>query len=171
MCARGLDNAGKSSIVAHWLNSYQPKQRQDEPKAQTDSIAPTFGFSIHSFPCPPYTICMWDIGGQRSLRPFWRTYYDARVDAVLWVIDASDGSRFAECFEEMRTACSDAVKDNTPLFVLANKIDLAEDVDVIRKCMSEGFKVFECSAYTGKGVNEALGSIVASLQAARGPIM
>lgn len=88
---------------------------------------------------------------------------------MLWVIDASDSGRFAECCEEMRTVCSEAAKNNTPLFVLANKVDLVEDVDVIKRCMAEGFTVLECSAYTGAGINEALDSIVASLQAKRAP--
>lgn len=38
---------------------------------------------------------MWDIGGQREIRPYWRNYYE-NTDALVYVIDSSDEERVEE---------------------------------------------------------------------------
>lgn len=32
---------------------------------------------------------MWDIGGQKSIRSYWRNYYD-QTDGLIFVIDSTD---------------------------------------------------------------------------------
>ena len=41
-----------------------------------------------------------DVGGQRTLRPYWRNYYE-RTDAIVWVVDSSDRLRIQDCKEEL----------------------------------------------------------------------
>jgi ADP-ribosylation factor-like protein 2 len=38
---------------------------------------------------------VWDVGGQRSLRPYWRNYFE-RTDALVWVVDSADARRLAD---------------------------------------------------------------------------
>jgi len=88
----GLDNAGKSTLVAAALG-------QDQ-----SVIVPTAGFHISTHeghlllgrqrsvpppqPDPLGTVHLWDIGGQACLRSFWSNYYETS-SGILFVIDAS----------------------------------------------------------------------------------
>lgn len=45
-----------------------------------------------------YQLNVWDVGGQRSLRPYWRNYFEA-TDGLVWVVDATDRRRLADCAE------------------------------------------------------------------------
>ena len=38
---------------------------------------------------------MWDIGGQREIRPYWRNYYE-QTDALIYVVDSADEARVQE---------------------------------------------------------------------------
>ena len=42
-----------------------------------------------------FKLNMWDIGGQKSIRPYWRNYFD-NTDALVYVIDSADQERFDE---------------------------------------------------------------------------
>ena len=37
---------------------------------------------------------VWDLGGQTSIRPYWRCYY-ANTDAIIYVVDSADRDRLA----------------------------------------------------------------------------
>ncbi len=37
---------------------------------------------------------MWDLGGQTSIRPYWRCYYQ-NTNAVIYVVDSADVDRMA----------------------------------------------------------------------------
>ena len=39
-----------------------------------------------------YTV--WDLGGQTSIRPYWRCYY-SNTDAIIYVVDSADRDRLA----------------------------------------------------------------------------
>jgi GTPase SAR1 family protein len=41
------------------------------------------------------------VGGQKTLRPYWRNYFES-TDAVVWVVDSSDGIRMEDCKAELR---------------------------------------------------------------------
>jgi ADP-ribosylation factor-like protein 3 len=61
----GLDNGGKTTIL---------KKLSDEDIAH---IMPTQGFNIKSLMHDGFKLNVWDIGGQKSIRPYWRNYYDS----------------------------------------------------------------------------------------------
>tara|TARA_B110000208_G_scaffold171156_1_gene213254 strand:+ start:405 stop:737 length:333 start_codon:yes stop_codon:yes gene_type:complete len=42
-----------------------------------------------------FKLNMWDIGGQKSIRPYWRNYFD-NTDALVYVVDSADQERFLE---------------------------------------------------------------------------
>ena len=72
----GLDNAGKTTIVKR-ING------EDISK-----ISPTLGFNISSLHLNEYRLNVWDVGGQKTLRTFWRNYFE-KTDALVWVVDLS----------------------------------------------------------------------------------
>lgn len=39
-------------------------------------ITPTQGFNIKSVQSPGFKLNVWDIGGQRKIRPYWRNYFE-----------------------------------------------------------------------------------------------
>lgn len=42
-----------------------------------------------------FKLNVWDIGGQRQIRPYWRNYYE-NTDVLIYVIDSADKSRLEE---------------------------------------------------------------------------
>ena len=42
------------------------------------------------------------IGGQRTLRPYWRNYFE-QTDALVWVVDSGDRMRMRDCKEELHS--------------------------------------------------------------------
>ncbi|CAN0508748.1 unnamed protein product, partial [Ectocarpus sp. 12 AP-2014] len=49
----------------------------------------TQGFNIKSLMHEDFKLNVWDIGGQKSIRPYWRNYFD-QTDALIYVIDSAD---------------------------------------------------------------------------------
>lgn len=43
---------------------------------------PTQGFNIKSLMHDGFKLNVWDIGGQKSIRPYWRNYFD-QTDALV----------------------------------------------------------------------------------------
>ena len=43
---------------------------------------------------------MWDIGGQKAIRPYWQNYYD-NVNGIIFVVDSADEERLNENVEEL----------------------------------------------------------------------
>lgn len=60
----GLDNAGKTTLL---------KQLASEDVAH---VTPTAGFNIKSVLSSGFKLNVWDIGGQRKIRPYWRNYFE-----------------------------------------------------------------------------------------------
>lgn len=109
----GLDNSGKTTATAALTNG------------DTSAVAPTLGFQIRSLRHEPTgtSLNLWDVGGQRTLRPFWRNYFE-KTDGLVWVVDSSDGARLADCASELRSLLSEERLAGAPLLVLANKQDV-----------------------------------------------
>lgn len=61
---RGLDNAGKTTIVK--------KFNGDDISA----IEPTLGFNIKTLEYKGYKLNVWDVGGQQTIRSYWRNYFE-----------------------------------------------------------------------------------------------
>ena len=136
--SRGLDNAGKTTIVKRFMDE------------DISTVSPTLGFSIKTIeykglgsPVMSTVRKSWlnmltsattaatnstyvggssnrwttaalprrgrptdsrsiegDVGGQRTLRSYWRNYYE-KTDALVWVVDATDRLRIDDCRIEL----------------------------------------------------------------------
>jgi GTP-binding protein SAR1 len=73
-----------------------------------------------------------------------------QVDAVVYMVDAADGARFAESKAELDALLSDDALAGVPFLVLGNKIDLphAAPEHDLRRCL--GLLVGSCTT-AGKG--------------------
>lgn len=66
---------------------------------------------------------MWDVGGQKSLRSYWRNYFEC-TDGLVWVVDSADKMRLNTCREELNVLLQEERLAGATLLVLANKQDL-----------------------------------------------
>ena len=55
-----------------------------------------------------------DVGGQTSLRPYWRNYYE-QTDAVVWVVDSVDRLRIQDCKKELHNLLLEDVRLIVPV--------------------------------------------------------
>jgi len=107
----GLDNAGKTTIL---------KQLAGEDIVH---IMPTQGFNIKSVNKDGFKLNLWDIGGQRAIRSYWKNYY-ANTNAIVFVIDSTDKNRVEESGFELATMLHEKELMGVPVLILANKQDL-----------------------------------------------
>lgn len=107
----GLDNGGKSTLLAHLL------------RLPTADLPPTLGFNIRSYRHQDYTLAIWDIGGQRSLRPYWENYY-SHTDAIIWVIDAAHPPALDTSLVELASLLKQQRLSSAALLIYANKQDI-----------------------------------------------
>ncbi len=103
----GLDNSGKTTIL---------KKLSDE---DITHIMPTQGFNIKSLIRDGFKLNVWDIGGQKSIRPYWRNYYD-QTDALIYVIDSADRRRMEESGVELQQLLDEERLSHVPLMVSAH---------------------------------------------------
>lgn len=47
-----------------------------------------------------YRLNIWDVGGQKTLRSYWRNYYE-QTDGLVWVVDSADVRRLEDCAAEL----------------------------------------------------------------------
>ncbi|KAL0242036.1 hypothetical protein I308_106224 [Cryptococcus tetragattii IND107] len=151
----GLDNAGKTTILKKLNNE------------SISDISPTLGFNIKSLIRDGYTLNIWDVGGQRTLRPYWRNYFES-TDAVVWVVDSSDRMRMNDCRNELKELLHEERLAGATLLVFANKQDLAgsmlleeiRDALELQSIISHRWIVYPCSAFTGENLNDGMNWLV-----------
>jgi ADP-ribosylation factor-like protein 3 len=147
----GLDNAGKTTIL---------KSLSDE---DVSTIMPTQGFNIKALTQDGFKLNVWDIGGQRAIRPYWKNYYE-NTDGLVYVVDSSDEARLSECKEELASLLAEESLQKVPLLVFANKQDLqfALDCEEILSTMNlldisdRTWHIQSCSAITKEGLQDGM---------------
>ena len=110
---------------------------------------------------------MWDIGGQKTIRPYWRNYYE-NTEALIYVVDAADRKRVDEAGYELNEILGEDKLATVPLLVFANQSDLlqAQSADDIAESLSlfnikdRPWQIQACSAKDGTGLEEGLRWVV-----------
>ena len=59
--------------------------------------------------CRSFKLNVWDVGGQKSLRSYWRNYFEC-TDGLIWVVDSADGRRLEDCKKELHTLLEEEVR-------------------------------------------------------------
>jgi GTPase SAR1 family protein len=55
-----------------------------------------------------YKLNVWDVGGQKSLRSYWRNYFES-TDGLIWVVDSADKRRLDDCRKELHALLQEEV--------------------------------------------------------------
>ncbi|RUS20299.1 ADP-ribosylation factor-like protein 2-like protein [Endogone sp. FLAS-F59071] len=152
----GLDNAGKTTIL---------KRINGE---DITTISPTLGFNIKTLEHDG------DVGGQKSIRSYWRNYFE-QTDALVWVVDSADRARLDDCRKELHTLLLEERLAGASLLVFANKQDLpgavtdqelrhALELDSIQ---THHWAIQACSAVTSenllRGMNWVVGDVASRI--------
>ena len=74
-------------------------------------ISPTVGFNIKTFEYRGLNLNLWDVGGQKSIRTYWRNYFE-QTDGIIWVVDSVDRWRLEECKNHLRELLTQEVIHN-----------------------------------------------------------
>mmetsp|Transcript_4467 Transcript_4467/g.9065 ORF Transcript_4467/g.9065 Transcript_4467/m.9065 type:complete len:248 (-) Transcript_4467:268-1011(-) len=107
----GLDNAGKTTIL------YRLHQ------GEVVTTIPTIGFNVETVTYKNIRFQVWDLGGQSSIRPYWRCYYP-NTNAIIYVVDSADVDRVSICKDELLQMLEEDELKDAALCVFANKQDL-----------------------------------------------
>merc|ERR1719327_2149683 len=86
-------------------------------------ITPTQGFNIKSVQHSGFKLNVWDIGGQKHIRPYWKNYY-TNTDAIVYMVDSADRTRTDEAADELAQLLEEEALAGVPTLVYANKQDL-----------------------------------------------
>jgi len=131
---------------------------------------PTIGFNVEQVNYKNLTFQVWDLGGQTSIRPYWRCYY-ANTDAIIYVVDSVDRERLPMSKHELSLMMQEEELQNAVLVVLANKQDMegAMSVSEIHNALgletmkNRTFQIFKTSAIRGEGLDSAMQFLTDSL--------
>lgn len=84
----GLDNAGKTTILKKFNGE------------DISTISPTLGFNIKTLEYKGFKLNCWDVGGQQTIRSYWRNYFE-QTDGLICVVDSADRWRMEDCKREL----------------------------------------------------------------------
>ncbi|XP_068647200.1 ADP-ribosylation factor 1-like isoform X3 [Aristolochia californica] len=104
----GLDNAGKTTIL------YRLQM------GEVVSTIPTIGFNVETVQYNNIKFQVWDLGGQTSIRPYWRCYFP-NTQAIIYVVDSSDTDRLVIAKEEFHAISEEEELKGAVVLVYANK--------------------------------------------------
>ncbi|XP_044523169.1 ADP-ribosylation factor-like protein 3 [Gracilinanus agilis] len=145
----GLANAGKTTLV---------KQLASE---DISHVTPAQGFNIKSVQSQRFKLNVWDTGGQRKIRPYWRNYFE-NTNVLTYVIDSADRERFEETGQELAELLDEEKLSGVPVLIFAYKQDLltaapaseiAEGLN-LHTIRERVWQIQSCLALTAEGVQD-----------------
>ncbi|NXR07106.1 ARL1 protein, partial [Semnornis frantzii] len=144
----GLDGAGKTTIL------YRLQV------GEVVTTIPTIGFNVETVTYKNLKFQVWDLGGQTSIRPYWRCYY-SNTDAVIYVKFSRVCSNLpnSPCLVSQEEELKKAI-----LVVFANKQDMEQAMTPTEMANALGlpalkdrkWQIFKTSATKGTGLDEAM---------------
>ncbi|KAH7544619.1 hypothetical protein FEM48_Zijuj01G0004900 [Ziziphus jujuba var. spinosa] len=160
----GLDNAGKTTILY--------RLQMGEVVSTIPSwysfpvvfkILATIGFNVETVQYNNIKFQVWDLGGQTSIRPYWRCYFP-NTQAIIYVVDSSDTDRLVIAKEEFHAILEEEELKGAVVLIFANKQDLPGALDdaaitealELHKIKSRQWAIFKTSALKGEGLFEGL---------------
>jgi GTP-binding protein SAR1 len=106
----GLDDAGKTTLLSVLKDG------------RVEQFDPTIHAHAEELEIGKLKLCTVDLGGHETVRKVWRDYFP-KIDAIVYLIDASNSARFGEGKEEFDNVMETADLGEIPILILGNKID------------------------------------------------
>ncbi|RXM33407.1 ADP-ribosylation factor-like protein 1 [Acipenser ruthenus] len=121
------------------------------------------GFNVETVTYKNLKFQVWDLGGQTSIRPYWRCYY-SNTDAIIYVVDSCDRDRMGISKSELVAMLEEEELKKAILVVFANKQDMEQAMTPTEVANSLGlsalkdrkWQIFKTSATKGTGLDEAM---------------
>eukprot|EP01138_Halocafeteria_seosinensis_P016229 gb/GECG01016559.1/.p1 GENE.gb/GECG01016559.1/~~gb/GECG01016559.1/.p1 ORF type:complete len:184 (+),score=14.58 gb/GECG01016559.1/:1-552(+) len=138
---------------------------------QPITTVPTIGFNVETLQYKNIKFQVWDLGGQTSIRPYWRCYYP-NTDAIIFVVDSADQERLETARQELHAMLQEEDLKDAILLVMANKQDQpgALRADGISEALNlsaiknRQWSIQETSATKGKGLFEGFDWLVSCIK-------
>lgn len=151
----GLDNAGKTTILKKFNGE------------DISTISPTLGFNIKTLEYQDFKLNVWDVGGQSTIRSYWRNYFE-KTDGLVWVVDSGDKMRLEDCRRELQLLLLQERLAGATLLVFCNKQDLKGALSIeevknylrLEEITTRHWAVVPCSAVSGEGLRTGVDWIV-----------
>eukprot|EP01064_Diplonema_japonicum_P029994 TRINITY_DN4978_c1_g2_i1.p1 TRINITY_DN4978_c1_g2~~TRINITY_DN4978_c1_g2_i1.p1 ORF type:complete len:206 (+),score=9.01 TRINITY_DN4978_c1_g2_i1:81-698(+) len=173
----GLDNAGKTTVLE------KIKALHGGQALPPGKICPTVGLNIGRLELQNCKLLMWDLGGQRSLRPIWDRFVN-QAHGVVFVVDASipaSDNRWEETRVALEKVLSTPSLRDSPFLILGNKTDVPNaltptDIFSILTSSSAScpslssyldshpaYRIIPCCGLNGDGLHEGLNWLISYL--------
>lgn len=164
----GLDNSGKSTLLAH-------AKPLPVPSTQSEGcieILPTYGFAIEQMMTPAgRKVFIYDCAGGTRYRSMW-DFFAGECDGVVYVIDSADRARLSLVKSNVEEFLRHPLLSRKPVVFIANKQDLPDSLkkedlkrllSLDKKTIQQPFSIKPGSAISGMGLNDALTFIESNL--------
>ena len=157
----GDSMVGKSSIV----NRYLEKTFEDEyfSTIGVNSGTKNIIMNINKKELP-ITIKIWDTAGQEQFKSI-SVQYIRNCFGMFIIYAINNKESFNNCISWLNEIEEKKCRDNTPIILIGNKIDLKDEREVSYEegenfAKKYNLKFFECSAKEGININEAFKCII-----------
>lgn len=154
----GLDNAGKTTIIKKFNGE------------DVGEVAPTLGFQINTLYFQGYKLVLWDVGGQASIRTYWRNFFE-KTDGLIWVVDSSDVQRLEICRRELHELLRQEKLQGAALLVYYNKSDIEGSLSLkeisqflqLESLQNRDWAILPSSGITGSGLEQGIVWLVSQI--------
>ncbi|CAG5120153.1 unnamed protein product, partial [Candidula unifasciata] len=159
----GLDGAGKTTILYRLQMIMTSLTLKVANCSNVFRASAAIGFNVETVTYKNLKFQVWDLGGQTSIRPYWRCYY-SNTDAIIYVVDSMDRDRIGISKQELVSMLEEDELKKSVLVVFANKQDIEGAMSVTEVANSLGlpalknrkYQIFKTSAIKGEGLDEAM---------------
>lgn len=155
----GLDNSGKSTMLAHF---------KTPPVDGILEIMPTLGFDIEEILLPQGgKAVVYDCSGGYRYREMW-DHFTKEVQGVIYVIDCTDKDRMYTVKDNIHSFFKHQMLKDKPISFFFNKYDIQgsvsrEDIkrvlEIDKRHISQPFKIILGNSITRERVNECFNFI------------
>uniref|UniRef100_A0A8C6RU24 ADP-ribosylation factor-like protein 1 n=1 Tax=Nannospalax galili TaxID=1026970 RepID=A0A8C6RU24_NANGA len=114
---------------------------------------PTIVFNVEMVTYKNLKFQVWDLGGQTSMRPYWRCHY-SKTDAVIYVVDNCDRDQIDFSKSELVAMLEEEELRKAILVVFANKQDMEQAMTASE--MDRKWQICKTSSTKGTGLDEAM---------------
>jgi len=148
-----------------------PPPQPPLPPPPLTTPPPAVGFNVETVKYKNLQFEVWDLGGQTSIRPYWRCYYQ-NTQAIIYVVDSTDVDRLEISKQELHSMLEEEELKDTLLCVFANKQDMEGALDEaaisealgLSQLKGRTWTIFKTSATKGVGLVEGLDWLCTQIQ-------